>query len=290
MNQALLFLFFAACFVLTLFLIYQGMKLINKAKQATSEVKQKVKDAALATDTFISCPKCHAKLRVPKGKGSLKITCPKCKHRFQHNSGTLRNDLDLYRPGGPLRSKPSFQWGPAIEKLPASMIQALAVECGKEFYRYYNWDGDVGSAVLGIGLGGRKTRESNGDRILYVDVKFTPTELICSDHERLRIKNGAEYMDLVSDRTVSYTKLLKESDRQKADIDSRSKGNRDPRKRWSFTVPDDLALSSKGLEMLTHMTYTQLIDAHPTAFMHDGRLYPHGRKSASGSSVQTSKR
>lgn len=34
----------------------------------------------------INCPKCSSRLRVPQGKGKIKITCPKCKTDFQHNS------------------------------------------------------------------------------------------------------------------------------------------------------------------------------------------------------------
>jgi len=30
----------------------------------------------------VSCPSCEARLRVPRAKGKLKITCPKCKHGF----------------------------------------------------------------------------------------------------------------------------------------------------------------------------------------------------------------
>ena len=28
------------------------------------------------------CPKCHQPVRVPKGKGKIAITCPKCKEKF----------------------------------------------------------------------------------------------------------------------------------------------------------------------------------------------------------------
>lgn len=31
----------------------------------------------------ISCPECKARMRVPKGKGKIKITCSKCKHVFE---------------------------------------------------------------------------------------------------------------------------------------------------------------------------------------------------------------
>ena len=34
------------------------------------------------THRFIKCPGCSNTLRVPKGKGSLQITCPKCGERF----------------------------------------------------------------------------------------------------------------------------------------------------------------------------------------------------------------
>jgi len=34
----------------------------------------------------INCPSCKGRLRVPKGKGKIKITCPKCSNSFQVNS------------------------------------------------------------------------------------------------------------------------------------------------------------------------------------------------------------
>ena len=34
------------------------------------------------THKFIKCPGCGNTLRVPKGKGNLQITCPKCGERF----------------------------------------------------------------------------------------------------------------------------------------------------------------------------------------------------------------
>lgn len=31
----------------------------------------------------ISCPNCKSRLRVPKDKGKIKVTCPKCSSQFQ---------------------------------------------------------------------------------------------------------------------------------------------------------------------------------------------------------------
>ena len=32
---------------------------------------------------YFDCPRCHQPVRVPRGKGKIMITCPKCKERFQ---------------------------------------------------------------------------------------------------------------------------------------------------------------------------------------------------------------
>lgn len=31
---------------------------------------------------YFTCPKCHQTVRVPRGKGKISITCPKCKEKF----------------------------------------------------------------------------------------------------------------------------------------------------------------------------------------------------------------
>jgi len=38
------------------------------------------------THRFFKCPSCKQKVRVPKGKGNICITCPKCKTQFQKRS------------------------------------------------------------------------------------------------------------------------------------------------------------------------------------------------------------
>lgn len=36
----------------------------------------------LVDHRLIECEECHTKLRVPINKGTIKVTCPKCKHAF----------------------------------------------------------------------------------------------------------------------------------------------------------------------------------------------------------------
>lgn len=31
---------------------------------------------------YFDCPRCHQQVRVPRGKGKISITCPKCKEKF----------------------------------------------------------------------------------------------------------------------------------------------------------------------------------------------------------------
>lgn len=52
-----------------------------------SPVKQRIKAffrrlKERKTHAFFKCPSCKNRLRVPRGKGKLQITCPKCGERF----------------------------------------------------------------------------------------------------------------------------------------------------------------------------------------------------------------
>lgn len=52
---------------------------------AQTEKKQKIKKDT-KNFKYFKCANCKAQLRVPKGKGKLTITCPKCKNTFKGKS------------------------------------------------------------------------------------------------------------------------------------------------------------------------------------------------------------
>lgn len=35
---------------------------------------------------YLKCPSCKTTLRIPRGKGKIQITCPKCRHQFMKKS------------------------------------------------------------------------------------------------------------------------------------------------------------------------------------------------------------
>ena len=43
------------------------------------QVCERVKDRQ---NLYFDCPKCHQTVRVPRGKGKISITCPRCKEKF----------------------------------------------------------------------------------------------------------------------------------------------------------------------------------------------------------------
>lgn len=61
----------------------ENTKFLRMVYPITSRVhvlKKRLRDRK--TYKYYKCPKCKQELRVPKGKGEITITCPKCKTKF----------------------------------------------------------------------------------------------------------------------------------------------------------------------------------------------------------------
>lgn len=53
----------------------------NKPRNAWKLHKNKKRDKK--THVYFKCPKCKAVLRVPRGKGEIIVTCPRCQERIE---------------------------------------------------------------------------------------------------------------------------------------------------------------------------------------------------------------
>lgn len=61
----------------------ENQKFLNfRYRVVTAWDKQKKQFAQRKTHRFFKCPSCRQKVRVPKGRGRICITCPKCKTEF----------------------------------------------------------------------------------------------------------------------------------------------------------------------------------------------------------------
>ncbi len=57
------------------------LRVFNQVKNYCKYLKMKVVERDGVKKLF-RCPKCHQIIRVPKGRGKIAITCPKCKFEF----------------------------------------------------------------------------------------------------------------------------------------------------------------------------------------------------------------
>ena len=60
------------------------LRLRNRITGRFRSMKERLKQRK--THRFFKCPQCGVTVRVPKGKGQIKITCPKCKTAFVRNT------------------------------------------------------------------------------------------------------------------------------------------------------------------------------------------------------------
>ena len=54
--------------------------MIAESKESAEKRKQRREDEK--THAYYKCPECKKELRVPRGKGKIRITCPHCGHQF----------------------------------------------------------------------------------------------------------------------------------------------------------------------------------------------------------------
>lgn len=57
----------------------QFLKIVNPIRKRFKNKKHSLKDH---DHRYYLCPACQQQVRVPKGRGKIEITCPKCKQKF----------------------------------------------------------------------------------------------------------------------------------------------------------------------------------------------------------------
>ncbi len=63
---------------------YKFAIFISPIHSRLKKVQSRIKGSK--THKYYKCSKCKTMVRVPKGKGKIKITCPKCKDKFIKNT------------------------------------------------------------------------------------------------------------------------------------------------------------------------------------------------------------
>lgn len=68
------------------FLKYKNQLLFKWRGRSAKWQKQRSRFAEYKTHRFYRCPSCKQKVRIPKGRGKVTITCPKCRTKFVKRS------------------------------------------------------------------------------------------------------------------------------------------------------------------------------------------------------------
>ncbi len=65
----------------------ENVLVLEKCRRVKAILSGAVQRAKQRRDyRFFSCPGCSSYLRVPRGKGRIQVTCPRCGHRFDRKS------------------------------------------------------------------------------------------------------------------------------------------------------------------------------------------------------------
>ncbi len=71
------------CFVLLLAAIFRMLsRKVYKRYQENRKYLQWLEKMRDRQHRYYDCPRCRQQIRVPRGKGKISITCPKCKEKF----------------------------------------------------------------------------------------------------------------------------------------------------------------------------------------------------------------
>jgi len=60
---------------------YKFSMLVSPVYARFIKIRRRISERG--THRFLKCPECKAELRVPKGKGTIMVTCPKCRTEFK---------------------------------------------------------------------------------------------------------------------------------------------------------------------------------------------------------------
>lgn len=63
---------------------YKFVMFTSWGESQYKKITNRIRDSK--THKYFSCPDCKATLRLPKGKGKIMITCPKCKKEFMRKT------------------------------------------------------------------------------------------------------------------------------------------------------------------------------------------------------------